>query len=62
MAICVDVLHDSILGEKDEPITVINFLHIKASAEEAFLCSGLIPDRKEMEAIVGMLCVPTLLV
>lgn len=31
MTIYPDVLHNSILGEKDEPITVINLLHIKAN-------------------------------
>lgn len=32
MTVCRDVLHRSVLGEKDEPITVINSLHIKANA------------------------------
>lgn len=31
MTIYMNVLHNSILGEKDEPITVINLLHIKAN-------------------------------
>lgn len=45
MAIYMDVLHNSILGENDEPITVINLLHIKANVlkqlfYEAVLFSG----------------------
>lgn len=36
MTIYMDVLHNSILGEKDEPITVINLLHIKASVLKSF--------------------------
>lgn len=36
MAIDMDVLHDSVLGEKDEPITVINLLHIKANVLKKF--------------------------
>lgn len=31
MTVCRDVLHHSVLGEKDEPIRVINLLHIKAN-------------------------------
>lgn len=39
MTIYLDVLHDSILGEKDEPITVINLLHIKANVLKKLFCS-----------------------
>lgn len=31
VTIYMGVLHDSVLGEKDEPITVMNLLHIKAN-------------------------------
>lgn len=39
MTIYMDVLHDSILGEKDEPITVINLLHIKANVLRKLFCA-----------------------
>lgn len=37
--IYMDVLHDSILGEKDECITVINLLHIKANVLKRLFCA-----------------------
>lgn len=41
MTIYMDVLHYSILGEKDEPITVINLLHIKASVLKQLFCAAV---------------------
>lgn len=40
MTIYMDVLHDSVLGEKDEPITVINLLHIKANLLKKLFCAA----------------------
>lgn len=45
MTIYIDVLHDSILGEKDEPITVINLLHIKANVLKKLFCAAVLFSR-----------------
>lgn len=42
VTIDMDVLHNSILGEKDEPITVINLLHIKANVLKQLFCAAVL--------------------
>lgn len=42
VAIDMDVLHDSVLGQKDEPITVINLLHIKANVLKKLFCAAVL--------------------
>lgn len=49
------LLHDSILGERDEPPTVINLLHIKANVlKELFCVAVLFSVGRKMEKPGGI--------
>lgn len=56
MTIDMDVLHSSILGEKDEPITVINLLHIKANVLKQLFYAAVLFSGGRTGRIGGIKC------